>query len=243
MSERMKVAAFDAVATVGDTAEDGEFSALVAVFGNVDSQGDIIDPGAFTDTLADWEAKGQPIPVIWSHDWDNPFSHIGGVTKAVETDAGLEITGRLDLENPTAAQVYKLMKSGRVGQFSFVARASEGGWSLETQEDGQVVAHLSKLDLYEVGPTLRGANAETQLLSIKSAADALVSKEGRTLAQKHVDTLKSVHEQLGGIIAAVEKASPPPSGREETKASDIPGPFVLPATRAKAIATLIGEES
>jgi HK97 family phage prohead protease len=242
--DRMKIAAFDATATVADT-EDGTFTALVAVFGNVDSQGDIIDPGAFTDTLADWKAKGQPIPVIWSHEWQDPFSHIGGVTDAAETEKGLQITGQLDLENPTAAQVYKLMKSGRVAQFSFVARAAEGGWSLETQEDGAVVSHLSKLDLYEVGPTLRGANQETQLLSIKSDIDALVSKEGRVLAQKHVDVLKDVHAQLGDIIAAVEKASPP-GEEKKNEASDKSGAFSLPAAKAQAqlmLALAGGKES
>jgi HK97 family phage prohead protease len=242
--DRMKIAAFDAVATVPDDAEEGHFEALVAVFGNLDSQGDIIDPGAFTDTLAEWSAKGQPIPVIWSHEWEDPFSHIGGCT-AVETAKGLQVSADLDMSNPTAAQIYKLLKSGRVNQFSFVARAMEGGWSLETQEDGTVVSHLSKLDLIEVGPTLRGANTETQLLSIKSAADALVSKEGRVLAQKHVDVLKAVHDQLGDVIAAVEKASPP-GEEQKNEASDESGAFSLPAVKAKAqlmLALAGGKES
>lgn len=236
--DRMKIAAFDAVATVPDDAAEGHFEALVAVFGNVDSQGDIIDPGAFTGTLAEWQAKGQPIPVIWSHEWEDPFSHIGGCA-AVETEKGLQISADLDMSNPTAAQIYKLLKSGRVNQFSFVARATEGGWSMETLEDGTVVSHLKALELIEVGPTLRGANQETQLLSIKSAADALTAKADGL----DVDSLKTVHHQLGEIILAVEKTSPPPSGREETEASENPEPFVLPAIRAKAIASLIGEES
>lgn len=211
--DKIKVAAFSAVATVNDESGTGEFTALVAVFGNVDYQGDIIEPGAFKDTIAEWEAKGLPIPVIWSHDWEDPFSHIGGVTKAQETADGLQIDGVLDLSNPTAAQVYKLMKSGRVVQFSFVARAAEGGWALESQEDGSVVSRLTKLDLIEVGPTLRGANPDTQLISIKSATEAL---DYRGLATTHLDTIKSIHDHLGEIITLAEKkASAPADGEEE----------------------------
>lgn len=241
MNDRVKVAAFDAVATVADDAPDGHFEAVVAVFGNVDSQGDIVDPGAFTESLAEWAAKGKPVPVIWSHEWEDPFSHIGGCT-ATETDQGLLVSADLDMTNPTAAQIYKLLKSGRVNQFSFVARAAAGGWSVETLEDGTVVSHLSKLDLIEVGPTLRGANAETQLVSIKSATDALSEEDVAGLGST-VETIKSIHEQLGGIIAAVEKASPPPGGKEDVKTPDRPVSFVLPAVRAKAIASLIGKES
>lgn len=243
--DKIKIAAFDAVATIPDE-QDGTFTALVSVFGNVDTQGDVVDPGAFTDTLAQWAAKGQPIPVIWSHDWGNPFSHLGGVTQAEETEKGLQVTGQLDLENPTAVQVYKLMKSGRVNQFSFVARAAEGGWNLEQQDDGTVVNHLTKLDLYEVGPTLRGANPETQLVSIKSMTDDLLGKEGRVLAQKHVDVLKEVHEKLGGIIAAVEKNSPPDGGENTHEALEKSGASPLPALKAQAqlmLALAGGKES
>lgn len=240
MAVRMKRAAFSATATVPDASGDGAFEALVAVFGNVDSQGDIIDAGAFTKTLAGWEAKGQPIPIVWSHMWEDPFAHLGGVIKAEETEAGLKISGQLDLDNPTAAQVFKLMKAGRVTQFSFVASSPEDGYSLETLADGSSVVHLKELDLIEVGPTLRGANTETALISIKADIDALVAKDGDTLAA----SLTHIKDQLTEVLGAVTKASPPGDGDEDTsKASKISGPFVLPATRAKAIALLIGKDS
>src|SRR4051812_39383926 len=42
----------------------GTFEATVAVFNNVDKGGDRILPGAFEKTLAQWQASGDPIPVI-----------------------------------------------------------------------------------------------------------------------------------------------------------------------------------
>jgi hypothetical protein len=51
-------------ATATDTDSAGTFSALVAVFNNVDRGGDRIMPGAFTKTLTEWCASGDPVPVI-----------------------------------------------------------------------------------------------------------------------------------------------------------------------------------
>lgn len=230
---RIKRAAFDATVVATDTG-DGTFEAIVAVFGNVDSQGDIIDPGAFTKSLADWEARGMPIPVIWSHMWEDPFAHIGETTKGEEVEAtgtlpaGLKIAGALDLTNPTGAQVYKLLKAGRVNQWSFVAFSPDGGYAYETLEDGTTVCHLKELELIEVGPTLRGANTDTQVISIKSGIDELIAKEGRVLAQKHVDTLVSIQTQLGEIVTAVQKTSPPGDGTDEEKqASEDSGAFAI----------------
>lgn len=157
--------------------EEGTFEAVVAVFGNVDSYGDVILKGAFLDTLKEWEDSGYPIPVMWSHDKDDPYSHLGTVVEAKETDAGLWVKAQIDMEhNPKAAQVYRLLKGGRVKEFSFA-------FSYDPQDvnpvkrDGMEIRELSKLKVYEVGPTLVGANPATQLLSVKSAPEAKNSAE------------------------------------------------------------------
>src|SRR4051794_34202657 len=87
-------------ADVSQEAEDGTFEAIVSVFGNVDSYGDRVMPGAFTDSLAEWEAKGAPIPVLWSHLSQDPDYHIGWVEKAEERPEGLWVRARLDLDGP-----------------------------------------------------------------------------------------------------------------------------------------------
>lgn len=149
---------------------DGEFKALVSVFGTVDSVGDVVMPGAFAKTLARYAEKGAQLPIVWSHDWDDPFSHIGYATDAEETDAGLQVTGRLDItDNPKAAQVYKLLKGGRVRDFSFAYDIKE---SSPGTRDGSDVMELRELDVFEVGPTLVGAHRDTELYSIKTGADA-----------------------------------------------------------------------
>ena len=149
---------------------EGEFIALVSAFGNVDSYGDVVMPGAFADTIAAHEASGDPIPVVWAHQWADPFSHIGHVLKAWETEDGLLVHAALDLEdNPTARQVHRLLRSKRIRQFSFAFDVQEAGWGIRKNADGQDVDvyELRRLDLNEVGPCLLGVNRETELRDVK----------------------------------------------------------------------------
>ena len=183
---------------------DGQFTAYASVFGNEDSFGDTVVKGAFTDTLAEWAASGDSIPVLWGHDSFDPFSNIGSAVTAVEDDHGLLVTGQLDLEAPKAAQVYRLLKGRRVTQMSFAYDVIDGG---PVTTDGNTTFELRKLKLYEVSVVPLGANQETEVLAVKAAVDALAAdglKVGRVLAQKHIDSLRSAQEAIGAVITAAE---------------------------------------
>jgi HK97 family phage prohead protease len=95
----------------------GIFEAVASVFGNVDTVGDRVMPGAFKASLARWAMSGDPIPVLWSHRWDDPEAHIGIVLAAEERSEGLWIKAQLDVEKPFARQVYDLLKTRRVKEF------------------------------------------------------------------------------------------------------------------------------
>lgn len=156
----------------------GQFEAIVSVFGNVDHGGDVVLPGAFSRSLAEWKAAGDPIPVIWSHQIGDPDSHIGVVLDAAELlagderlpeklrdNGGLWVRGQLDLDEPRAAKVHRLLKGRRVKQFSFSYDIRDGALG---ERDGRDVYELRDLDLFEVGPTLLGMNAATDLVGAKA---------------------------------------------------------------------------
>jgi uncharacterized protein len=167
-----------------DGMDAGVFEALVSVFGNRDSYGDIVMKGAFADTLAEWKASGDPIPVIWSHLSHDPDYHIGKVLDAEERDEGLWVKGQIDLDEdtPKARRVYKLLKGRRVKQFSFAYDVIDGAW---VKADGVDSYELRKMKLHEVGPTLLGVNQETQLLGIKSGLACptcgMISADGKAM--------------------------------------------------------------
>jgi len=142
----------------------GTFEALVSVFGNVDHIGDRVMPGAFTKSIEDWRAKGDPIPIIWSHQWNDPNAHIGSADPAdvEQTAKGLLIKGQLDLDNPFAAQVYRLIKDRRVKEWSFAYDTIDE----KRAKDG--ANNLNVLDIIEAGPTLKGMNAETETITVKA---------------------------------------------------------------------------
>jgi HK97 family phage prohead protease len=167
----------------------GTFEALVSVFGNKDSYGEVVMPGAFTRTLDEWATKGDPIPVYWSHRLDDPLMNIGKVLEASETADGLLVKAQLDLDNPNGAQTYKLMKERLVTQFSF----SFGVRDYQKSTDGDSI-ELTDLDLYEVGPTPVGANSETELIGIKA---------GRVLSAKNVEIITAAKDAMSAASSAL----------------------------------------
>ncbi|WP_179165373.1 HK97 family phage prohead protease [Streptomyces sp. M41(2017)] len=217
-------------AGVADGLAEGQFRALVSVFDNEDSYGDVVRPGAFAQTLMDWAAKGDNIPVIWSHQWSDPFSHVGHVVEAKETTDGLEVLGQIDDlsgddENPTAKQVYRLLKGRRVTQFSFAYDVPNGGgaWVKDDNHRWGGYYELRQVDLHEVGPCLLGVNRETELLAAKAAQVAAGAKAGRVLSQSNYDILTAAYESIGEVLAA---ASPEPAKarRPEAPKNDEPTP-------------------
>lgn len=238
----MEVTAKVKAAGVADGLAEGQFRALVSVFDNEDTYGDVVRPGAFAQTLAAWAAKGDSIPVIWSHQWSDPFAHIGRVVEAKETTDGLEVLGQIDDlagddENPTAKQVYRLLKGRRVTQFSFAYDVPNGGGAWVKDEDHRWGGYyeLRQVDLHEVGPCLIGVNRETELLAAKAAHIAAGTKAGRGLSQTNYDRLTAAYESIGEVLAA---ATPEPEkARTAAPKNDTPAESGQPSP-----ATASGDE-
>jgi HK97 family phage prohead protease len=150
----------------------GEFIAVVSVFNNIDLGGDRIQPGAFASAIEQMKANGDVLPIIWSHDWDNPEAHIGYASPddIIETDEGLQLKGVLDIDRPFAEQVHHLMVSRRVKEFSFGYFVNDS--EIVTDADGTKVRELKDIDIFEAGPTLKGMNPATRLLQAASALKA-----------------------------------------------------------------------
>jgi uncharacterized protein len=209
-----KEAVYDVVEFKAVPSEDesrGKFEAIVSVFGNVDLVGDRVVKGAFTKSIEKYRETGDPIPVIWSHDWGNPHAHIGAASadSVMEVDRGLLVSGSLDLDNPFAAQVYRLMKERRVKEMSFAYNVIRE----RSAKDG--ANELVELDIIEVGPTLKGANPSTELLAVKSALEdaaaaekAVQVKAGRTISKANEQKIKTAINALQEVLTSLGEAVP-----------------------------------
>ncbi len=227
LQKTYEVASFKALPD--EDGQTGRFEALVSVFGNVDLQGDVVMPGAFEKSLAKWQEAGDPIPVIWSHDWADPFAHIGFVdpknaveimpgTKAgTEGRGGLKVVGQIDLDKPFARQVYDLMKTRRVKEFSFAYDVVAENFNEQTSAN-----ELHILDIIEVGPTLKGANPDTVSLSVKSRqeldsvkADLAKAKADEELLMQAAEIDPEITEAL--MTSERKKAAQPDRFRVEQR--------------------------
>lgn len=227
---RVKATADTDETTGGDA---GTFEAIVSVFGNVDHYGDMVMPGAFIDSLAEWKASGDPIPLWWSHRMDDPLMNVGAVLDAAELEpgderipdwadahvkahGGLWVKGQIDVgpdASDKALATYRLLKSRRVTQFSYAYDIIDSGFA---KHDGDEVYELRKLHLYEVSPTPIGANELTELVSAKARG----FKAGRVLSAKNESAIRDAVDLLGGVLSALEDedgdaAKGAPAKREE----------------------------
>src|SRR5215831_3635801 len=100
MLQTKHIAAFD----LKKTTPEGVFEGLLSPYGNVDSVGDIVEPGAYSKNLAE---KGNLRPLLWQHQTDVP---IGELTLRDRAE-GLWASGKLLMSLPEAKRAFELMKA------------------------------------------------------------------------------------------------------------------------------------
>jgi HK97 family phage prohead protease len=182
------------------------YTALVSVFGNVDAYGDRVHAGAFSDTLDEWAksaSAGHPMPVVYSHGWNDPRNLIGTLVDAEERTRGnakglLTVNELHDEEFPQT--VYRRLKDGTLNQHSFAYEVHEAE---HTEKDGVYVRELKRLELIETGPCVRGVNSATRTIDVKALDEALRAA-GLPSAEDWQDVVKhlgQIAEQLGVVLS------------------------------------------
>lgn len=142
--------------------EHGRFAGYASVFGVVDSQHDVVMPGAFTFTL---EQRAGQIKLLWQHLWGEP---IGVITKLFEDARGLYIEGQLLMDVARAKEAYALMKAGVVKGLSI--GYTPGRWKRDPDSG---VRQLQSVDLWEISLVTTPANAAAQVTVVKSDEEQL----------------------------------------------------------------------
>ena len=148
------------------------FTGYGAVFGNVDSYGDVIEAGAFSKFLADVKSGNQPWPAMLSQHggWQmsaEDITPIGVWTDFAEDGHGLKVTGQL-ADTPRGLEMYKLMKMSprpAIDGMSIGYIAKE--WEPRSKPEDPK-RKLKRIDLIEVSMVTRPANGKARVESVKN---------------------------------------------------------------------------
>lgn len=171
------------VKSVGEENNDAPvpFSGLASVFYNVDAAREIVDDGAFNDTLPHFLAKGF---ITVEHRWDKP---IGKPLKAGPSGEGLAVEGEVYPKMYDGESVAEGMRRGVYKEMSigyYVDDAEEmsyestlkywagKGYSpsiMDHQRAANGVKLLKRIRLEEAAICVRGMNSSARVTGVKSA--------------------------------------------------------------------------
>jgi HK97 family phage prohead protease len=174
--------------------ETGEFEGYGAVYGNVDGQGDRIEPGAFREALAEHKSKGTMPALYFEHGpWMGGDKRPIGVWKSVEEDShGLLCKGKISgLNTERGRTFYELMKDGAIKGLSIAFAPKANGVVYGTHPR----RILKNLALRAIDLVTTPANALAQIASVK-ALGGLVDPERAAIAL--AEQMALIEETLSG---------------------------------------------
>lgn len=145
--------------------DDGTFTGYGSVFGVVDKGRDIVEAGAFSESLKRWSASGRSVPTLWQHKTDEP---IGSWSNLKEDDHGLLGDSGLWLEDaPYARIAHKGMKTKTITGLSIGYRVKREEFDKKTGN-----TRLLELDLVEISVVTNPMNDDARVASVKSMIEA-----------------------------------------------------------------------
>lgn len=147
----------------GDDSATGSVEGYGSVFGILDRGGDIVMPGAFKASLADWRRKKAMPPMLWQHDSWQP---VGVWSEIAEDEKGLKVKGDLVLDVPLAAAARALMIAGAVKGLSIGYRTIDYEIDRATG-----IRRIKKAELWEVSLVTFPMLPEAMITGVKSELD------------------------------------------------------------------------
>ncbi len=151
----------------------GTFEGYASLFHIEDLAHDVIQPGAFRDTLAKRGTGG--IRMLYQHD---PGEPIGIWEHLSEDGRGLRVKGRLLLDIARSREVFALMKAGALEGLSIGFRTEKGA-----RDPRSGVRKLTKIDLWEISVVTFPMQPGATVTAVKS--DPAAQELAFTVAMLH----------------------------------------------------------
>ena len=171
-----------------EAGEDGvlHIKAYALAFGNVDSWGDIIAPGACDKFLASEDFKRMAL--CYQH---NISEVVGVITGAGVDEKGMWIEADV-LPTTTGKDVQTLIKAGAIKEFSIGYYANEYHFE---KVDGYAydIRVLDAITIVEVSPVTRAANPQAVLLDAKNEGVEQTAEEREEVQEDAPETKEENH--------------------------------------------------
>ncbi|KQP53013.1 HK97 family phage prohead protease [Methylobacterium sp. Leaf106] len=200
----------------------GEFEGYGAFFGNIDSHGDTIAPGAFKASLDRRVQSGLPaVPMHFNHGLPEYGGEPAiGVWKAMSEDSkGLHVRGRISgMNTDRGRHYYERVKDGAISGLSIGYRVPAGG-AVNGKRVGEPRRLLKAINLHEVSIVDEPSNSLARVGSVKLAARG----ELETLLRKSGLSKAAARQIVAGGWAALSDEPQPsndPMLRDLVKALD-----------------------
>lgn len=160
----------------------GTFEGYASKWDGVDSYGDTILRGAFSESLKSTTPK-----LFWNHDWSMP---VGKWVSVEEDPVGLYVKGELTPGLGMSSDVRAAMKHGTIDGLSIGGFLKKGDY--EEKDGGRVIHKWSKL--VEISPVAFPADnaARIDLQSVKSGPDFLAEIDEITTIKEFEYLLRNV---------------------------------------------------
>ena len=139
--------------------EYGEFEGYGSVFGNKDLGNDVVEKGAFANSLR--MKSPQDVKLLYQHKSDMP---IGVFDSIKEDEHGLRVKGRLALKTQAGAEAYELMKMGALKGLSIGFKVNPDQVSYDRRTNKRII---KEVDLMEVSLVTFPMNPKAMIRSVK----------------------------------------------------------------------------
>ena len=163
-----KIAPFQVDTKGGKPVVKGRSFSGFASTGDLDSQGDIVEPSAFRGTIADWKRTGRLIPLLDQHDGFSSLNKVLGKLVGAEVQKRGLLTTFEIVDSPLGDEALARVKGGYVTGLSIGYRAlhSEDLDGELRVVDGRPTARvrrITKIHLNEVSLVVWPANSAARV--------------------------------------------------------------------------------
>lgn len=162
---------------------EGRVEGYASTFGDLDSAGDIVQRGAFTQSLE----NGRKVRMLWQHDATQP---VGKWEEVREDERGLFVRGTLAVTSTMGRDAAALLKHGALSGLSigYVPRSTR-----RTRDGSRLIL---RADLWEVSLVTFPANVGAIVTDAKATQDDNEHEDDETDVKEAVKLLRAALRKM-----------------------------------------------